>query len=334
MNKFGLLILLAISFSINSCVTEIDFPIESIPERMVVDGIVSTLPGPYFIKLSRSATFGVGQDNVQPPLSEAQVKVKDDLNNEYTFVEVEAGTYISDSASFRAVVGRTYTLEVVTSNGRTYNSRPEKINPVPAIDDIRFELDRGTIRIFVDTKLPRRPEGSYLRWRTDGKYEWLENTFAGKVCFIDDRIDFNTIAVAGSPDFADENLLGQEIVIRPVDKRFNRKYAFNINQQSISENAWRFWRAADLITNQGSSIFDPPPAKIIGNMFNVDDPSEEVLGLFMTYDQSLTHFFVSGSELGNPPAPCGGSPFGETDPGCRNCLSINNSTTTPPDYWE
>ena len=335
MKKIGLIFLVLISFSINSCVTEIDFELESIPERLVVNGIINTLPGPYIIQLSRSATFGDGTDNIQPPLSDAVVVVKDDLDNSYPFIEAEAGTYISDSASFQAVIGRTYTLEVITpDNGRRDVSRPETVYPVPPIDDIRFEVNRGTIRLFVKTTLPNRQGGSYLRWKTDGVYEFLENTFAGRVCYVDDRIDFNTIAVAGSPDFATELLDDQEILIRPVDRRFARKYSFNIRQQSISENAWRFWNSADIITDQNGSIFDPPPAKIVGNMYNPDDEVEEVLGLFMAHDESLTHYFVEGSEVGSPSPPCGGSPFGETDPGCRDCTSLNNSTTIPPDYWE
>jgi len=66
---------------------------------------------------------------------------------------------------------------------------------------------------------------------------------------------------------------------RPTVK-FDTVFAFIIRQYSLSSQAYDFWQTAQMQREETGSIFDPVPSNISGNIFNVNDPDELVLGYY------------------------------------------------------
>jgi len=117
-----------------SCREPFDYNLpDSAKNPLVVQGVITNGPGPYMIKLSQAVSFA---SNNQVAVRKAGIYVMDDLNNRYDFKEKNQGLYYSDSANFRGLLGRTYTLFIKTKDGLEYKSSPCLIEPESKIDSV------------------------------------------------------------------------------------------------------------------------------------------------------------------------------------------------------
>ncbi|HSZ34329.1 MAG TPA: DUF4249 family protein, partial [Puia sp.] len=136
---FGITVLL-----FYGCVRNVTVPIRNVQPILVVEGWITTDPPPYSVNLSYSGKFtSAYQTNLdsQQFIYDAKVTIKDDLGDSTTCIQTEKGTYLSTDSNFIGTVGRTYTLKIYLSNGMIYQSKPEKITPVPSIDSVHVVYD-------------------------------------------------------------------------------------------------------------------------------------------------------------------------------------------------
>src|SRR5580693_3795762 len=167
---FILLLLLA-----SSCIRNVNVPIRSVPPILVVEGWITTDPPPYSINLSYSGmftnTYEAGVDTGLQYITDAKVTLVDDLGDSTSCIRSINGTYLSSDSNFVGTVGRTYTLKVYLSNGKTYLSKPEKITAVAPIDSVSVVYDSSYIAGIRPTQLvvsvnTHDPAGiaNYYRW--------------------------------------------------------------------------------------------------------------------------------------------------------------------------
>ncbi len=71
------------------------------------------------------------------------------------------------------------------------------------------------------------------------------------------------------------------LVIIPADRnRFYRKYSIAVEQLSLTEEAYEFWRLVESQQKGTASLFQPNISIIKGNIHNITKPSENVIGFF------------------------------------------------------
>ena len=58
----------------------------------------------------------------------------------------------------------------------------------------------------------------------------------------------------------------------------------------MSLEAFAYWEQARVQLARGGGVFDPPFAPVVGNIRNVNDPSEVVLGYFHAYSQTMSRY--------------------------------------------
>ena len=76
-----------------------------------------------------------------------------------------------------------------------------------------------------------------------------------------------------------------------------RQYFLELSQYSIPEEVFDFYeRLADLSEIDGE-IFDPVPLSVRGNMRNVEDPDERVIGVFGAFGVQKREVFIDRSAL-------------------------------------
>ena len=121
-----------------SCVDEITFNLDSLPSRIAVEGFITDSLTTHTIEISSSAVLGVGNDNIQPPISNAEVKVLDDQGNEYLFTEGEPGAY---SALMQGVTGRSYHLSIVLPDGKKILSTPSILPERSPMVPVNFRVE-------------------------------------------------------------------------------------------------------------------------------------------------------------------------------------------------
>ena len=110
-----------------------------------------------------------------------------------------------------------------------------------------------------------------------------------------------------------------------------------ILQHSLNQNTYNYWQAVEDQRKASGSIFDPPPARIDGNVFAEDANTLPALGIFEVSAVTALNFPIRRFDVPYTvqqqfPGCTGGN--GVPPPECFNCLALRNSSNTPPDFWE
>jgi hypothetical protein len=117
-----------------SCQEVITVNLNSISAKLVVEGNVNNMPGPYTIKLSTTTNyFGPAGTN---PLSGAKVVIADNAGNADTLHEATPGNYLT--STLKGTIGSTYYL-TITSSGKTYTAWSTMPDTVQ-IDSVSYSL--------------------------------------------------------------------------------------------------------------------------------------------------------------------------------------------------
>jgi hypothetical protein len=357
-----LIVLIAVA-----CIERVELPVLYEGEVLVVDGSITDEQGPHVVKLYYN--FPVRDDSqYSPPLADASVKIVDDLGNSEGLVQTKAGTY-STSENFRGVVGRSYQLQIETTEGKKYESELTTLSPAGAIADMYFEFRENSINendlaqpqdaffVFINsTGVDATP--NLFRWRWKGIYfietfpqlnvlrEGIGSTpdplpcsgfIAGPgglekigpceccYCWVHERND--DVNISDTRNVSGGKFNRVLIAKIPFERRrFTDRYHIEIEQLSLSENVYDFWRMIDIQKRGASDIFQPNAIKITGNVKSVSDPDEKVFGVFNVSAVSKRSLFIDRSDVPKPVFPSGMAPVD-----CRTFR--RNSTTEKPPFW-
>ncbi len=153
------------SLLLSSCEKVIDIPLNSASPVIVIEGTITTFPGPYRVIISQTTNYYKPGNIIR--LSGAFVYVRDNEGNYWNFFEKKRGIY--ENMSFLGRPGITYSLEV-EYKGRRYTASSVMQQPVP-IDSLQAQYfpgtrfaDPGHFIIIYFTDPPGK--GNYYRIRT------------------------------------------------------------------------------------------------------------------------------------------------------------------------
>ncbi|MDN5203427.1 DUF4249 domain-containing protein [Fulvivirgaceae bacterium BMA10] len=369
--KTRIAILILSIFCFSTCVDPIEFDTSSEPARLVVEGFISDLSAaersdPYAIesyfkvKLSISSPVSNQRDEV---VSGATVKIVDDSGGEIILQEFsESGEYYIIDQHFKAQESREYKLQIITNDGKTYESLPERVHKAKSQDWPYYELDEKLIiqdiggkkepnlikGINVFTNLPdnETTETAYYRWDIIPTWVYIaplpSDNSPLKTCWVTNDYYFKDIVL--HEDNLGKGNYPKQLFFLPVTGNDKLKHDFSvlIRQFSLSEKAYDFWESLKKQRESVGSIFDPPPFTIKGNIINVNDPDDRVLGYFSVASESEKRWFVNIHELpytleeSNPCDPPPGVPNIPT-PDCLSCFEYGGGSTSitnqKPPWW-
>ena len=301
------LYLVAVIFGLTSCLEEVEIPTRLESAFLVVDGGITSEKPPYTVRLSYSGNQINATDiNLNLAIVGATVFIKDHSTNDSTELTpsyYERGIYRSDDPNFMGKVGRSYSIRIKLKDGKTYISNPEKMPYCPPIDsvysvysDVRNESYPDGYQVFMDTKDPAN-ERNYYRWSSYG-YSRIQRVCNNQFC--DDLCG----DVCWVPRFQtainlldDVNVNGNPIRERPVF--FSPVYApgkhlIEVTQFTITREAYQFWKLYEEQSSRTGTIFDPLPAPIRGNVYNIKDLNDYALGYFGTSGASRKRLIIYG----------------------------------------
>lgn len=256
-----LLPILAIALGLFSCEDVIDLEIENSASYLVVDGEISDRAGDKTVQLYYSNAYF---DSTQPEyISGIDIVLFENNIAVDTLVENTPGFY---QTSYVGIEGNAYHI-AFSVDGEVYESVPETINRVSEIDSIyaRFEDDSPFLEpgyyVYFDTFEPSG-RGDYYRWRTYYNNEYLDDPF--NIFVSDDQL------VDGNP--IDEFQVNFE--------PYNAGDTVRVEQMSITQSNYEYWSLIITQTAQVGSLFDAPPAPVIGNMVCTSNSDLLILGYF------------------------------------------------------
>jgi hypothetical protein len=251
-----------------ACDDSINVQLNDSGNNIIIEGWITDELKHHEVFISRLNGFSSNEPN--PLVTDAEVVL---LDNEtawhYHFAN---DRYISDSI-FQGVNGNSYQLEVYLANGIKIVSEPELMVEAPPIDTVGYDFyvepdpddPRNEITIYYPIAFLQDPPNikNYYLWtvyRNDSLFDGVAN-----LVLLEDR-------------FINGNYLSNEF----TDFDFKQGDIARIDVHSVSNATFSFFRlfkSQTLNIGQGSAS---TPAALIGNLTNLSNRSEDVLGFFGT----------------------------------------------------
>src|SRR5512133_1556319 len=310
-NWFKFLIILFILSNLVTCIDPYTPNLDKFESLLVVDALLTDENTSYYVRLSRS----VNEAGSDPEMvSGAEVLIIDDLGNSTTLIEDTKGIYKTDSLIFTGKTGRSYKLHIKTDYGQEYESESCFMSPVQDIDSIYITrgqeiIDtepRDGIRINIDSK--GESDSRYYRWKYEEwwefnvpypkAYNYINDTTltefkpVRRTCWANNKS--YEIIVKSSETGISEPLL---FIASEESDRLLVQYHIRVLQLSISKQEYEFWESMKKINETGGDIFDKQPFQINGNIHNVNNPNEQVLGYFQVSGAKVASRYIRRSQL-------------------------------------
>jgi len=291
----------------NSCVINYVPNISDYEEQLVVEGLITDQPGINTIKISKSDQIWKRQ--YPNPLKGCIVTITDDLGQTFNLTETNnVGTYVTDPATFRGVVGQTYTLHIKTtkqSPNFSYESKPVKMIPAPPVDSVYYERE-----VFRQSNIPVDGCNIYLNTHDPSntckffRWEYLETweiqlpfDMPNKVCWVSKKSEGINIKNASLLPQASISRLPVITIQDPID-RLSVKYSILVKQFSLNEDEYFYWERLKNTIDQTGGLYDVIPSTIPNNIFCVEDPYKQVLGYFGVSAVSNKRLFIKDNFSG------------------------------------
>lgn len=308
-------ILFLISIVVWSCEERFTPDIKPSAENLlVVDGMISNLPGPYTIKLSMSSEL----DNPEfVAVSGFTVAIVDDRGNSHSLAETSAGRYVTTDENFRGTPGHAYRLEMMAPDGQQYASQFEELQEPTAVKEIDHRLeymqdddlpyDIAGYRFYVSTD-QAPADTNYFLWQLVSTYKYRADMliywfYDGELRPFPDRDSLQTCYKTDTvPEIfllSTENL-GQPVVtdfplhyVTTETRHLMERYSLLVRQFSISRDAFRFWTIIREQNSNPGDLYSKLPFQVKGNVYNVSNENEAVLGRFTVAGASEKRIFVN-----------------------------------------
>ncbi|MDC6387366.1 DUF4249 domain-containing protein [Maribacter sp. PR1] len=341
LNKFGrsdilwlkaVLIIMAMTSLINGCIEPVTPEYDYEDGLVFIEGFANTIPGASFISINESVTeFGIRGLSF---ITGATVSVVNMDTGAMVDFEESEDTYLSPS-DFMVAPGDRWKLSVTLPDGRTYESEPEVVlNPVPIKEveinyikelEYRESLDKfiSGHKIAVSFDDPAGAENNYYwSYRTFENLDYCircQNAiFRNGACTPYDlsnrelryfdyicETDCWKIRYPEEVNIFDDTFSNGKVVSKlevgtlPLYSKENM--VVEIQQFALTPAAYQYYKILKDITDNASGFNAPPPAALIGNLFNVNDPDEFVLGRFTAAASSLANVFVERANIEEAP---------------------------------
>lgn len=277
-----LIILTATTLIINiSCEKTVQLDLIETDKRLVVEGIITNEPGPYLVKLSRTQKYSFYYDSTHIIYEHgAMVIISDELGNADTLKEISTGIFQTHPEKFTGQTGKSYHIDISTSDGNHYKSKPELMFAPPKIDSIYFDRnysDKYTnssnsyrYNVYINWHDPKNVENYYMfvvsyfwnnTWQKQYQYNFLMN---------------------------DRQTDGQFYQKMKITSSYaNISFRIKINMYALSTTNYSFWNIMynQKITDINGYVNNTVP--LVGNIFNANDPNDYAIGYFQVSGTSI-----------------------------------------------
>ncbi|MCI1188569.1 DUF4249 domain-containing protein [Hymenobacter sp. DH14] len=273
---------------------------------LVVDGFINS-QGISSIKLSR--TTAIAATKVPPVETKATLFIEEEAGTRYPLTENPLGTYTSANLTLNPA--KRYHLRINTFAGKAYTSDFAPVKTTPAIDAVTWETNPDGLNILVDSHDPTNAT-RYYRWECDEAWEF-NTPYRPIVEYVNGAI--RPIAVP-YPDYCwafgtstaitigKTTALTQDVVSKfPVrylpssSARLQRKYSVLVQQYALTSEEYAYWDLQRRNTESLGTLFDPLPSQVKGNLHNVGDASELVLGFVGVHSRAEKRIFINHAQL-------------------------------------
>lgn len=294
--------------------------IENNPNILVVDGFLDGTKRECIVSLARTQRLG---SNEQPnDETGAVVSLQENGGNSIALIDHNNGKY--SLSNIAVSVQKEYKIHVKTKDGMEYTSDYVVLKASPPIDSVTWEATDQGIQIQATTHDPLNI-ARYYQWifvetwqYTSAYYSNMKFQNGSAVLRDDDiytcwqQVPSTNIIVSSSDKLTQDVIYKNPITLltKTTDKYLMR-YSILVQQRVLSKEGYNFWSELQKNTENLGTLFDPQPSQILGNIYDLQNAKNPVLGYFSASYTSEKRIFINNADL-----PQGYLPI-KTFAGCR-----------------
>src|SRR5689334_19627942 len=146
---------------------------------LVVEGFISSGPGPTTIRLSRSSDL---KDTVLKPQINAFLNVEGEDGSNFPLFNNGNGEYTVGLLTLSG--GVRYRLHIRTTDGKEYASDYNSVKYTPPIDSITWQRENDGVRIYANAH-DAQNAAKYYQWKYEETWE-IHSTYYSKLMYVND----------------------------------------------------------------------------------------------------------------------------------------------------
>jgi len=341
-----LLIFLLFSMVLPSCIKRFEPEIKSSDSmKYVVTGGVNRGDSIQYVSISTASLLRMPKF---VPIVSCNVKIIDAKGNEYKGRDMVDGTYAFNIPQTELVPGNSFRVDIVVPEGAHIVSDFDQISDCPPIDSLYYNLKdiptsnpfnpiRG-LQFYIDLDATNYICRNYRveateTWEYTAKYF---ETSEGAVCWL--TVNIRNIFTISTENQV-ENVY-KKSALNFVDnyssQRLRYMYSLLVNQYSLSDAASEYWNKVKINTMDQGGLYENQPYQVVGNLHNISNPSQSVLGFFGASTRTTKRIFagqIPGLPIEYEDCRPLQSPHERHNPECVDCRNKVGGTNKKPDYW-
>ncbi len=312
-------IILLLGFLCGSCVTPYEPELDESQEVLVISGMITDRSGLHKVTVSRSSPYRLPEFQ---GLESCVVTVTNQDGDIIVYADAGEGIYEADVPDDFLDVGDAASLYVMTPNQREYQSSYDTILACPDIDSIYYELgtleapdpefNRPGIQLYLDMS----GEDSDCRnviWRVQETWEYWVSLFGTHIMHSWREMEefrSNVLYKCWKSYPLDQiytgttrNLSENELLRVPLNfvsnetDRLSVTYSLYVQQQSLSLETYDYWQRMNDQAAESGGMYEKQPASVQGNIYNLYNPDDVVLGCFYASQIREQRIFVKNNGL-------------------------------------
>ena len=275
---------------------------------LVVDGVINANPGgETSIILSRTRRLTDTMEFVAE--AGARVSIESNHNENFLLNEKPEGKYTSNPLALAA--GKQYRLRIRTADGTEYESEFVSLLQTPPIDSVTWNQDQHVF-IYVNTHDPQN-NTRYYRWDFVETWEY-HSVYESILEFVNGQIVFRDPAnyvdrcydSAAAPSILTSSTvrLAEDIVkdfqINRIERNSDKisvRYSILVKQYALTRKAFDYWQIVRKNAEDLGTLFDAQPAQLFGNIRNINNKNEPVIGYISGAAVQEKRIFIRRAQL-------------------------------------
>ncbi len=263
---------------------------EEVGDILVVDGFLNSTEQKARVKLSH-ATW-LYSDSAFIPEKNAVVFLEEENGNSYP---LSMTGVIYEASNIKVDNSKNYRLYIKTKNGKEYRSDYIQPKPAPEFDSVTWKPSPEGVTIYVNS---HDPKGStqYYQWSYTETWAYTSEYYAsyklvnGLVYPLKESeifyycwktLESTEVLTTSTTQLSEDHVSNFPIIFIPKGtQRLSRAYSVLVRQKTLSEKTYNYLKQLERSTENLGGLFDPMPWQAEGNVRNINDSDEPVLGYF------------------------------------------------------
>ncbi len=287
-------------------------PISSPNSYLVVEGVINSGTDSTIVSLSK--TVNISSSLKSTEVSNAKVFVEAEDGNNRELVERKTdhpGQYLAIGLNLDKA--KKYRLHI-TTNESEYTSDYVPVKPTPPIDSVTYKITSKGLQINSNTHDATNSTRYYRMayeeaWKYHARYnsglivrgDSIETRREDEMIYYCYRGDKSSHIILASSEKLQQDVIANNPVtlIPPSSQKLTIKYSILLKQYALTKEAYQFWENIQKNTEKLGSIFDAQPSQLKGNIHNVANPAETVIGFVSISTVQTKRIFVDNGLFPN-----------------------------------